>query len=243
MSLRVLAALVVVIVSTACAKPTYLGAELPAPCRSKDIEGCLGWMVERDLVAAELGIYDDPALRGYVQSVVDRLVPSSLLRATPRVLIADRDGTYATIGGRIVVARTTLERLGSEAELAGVLAHEIAHIEGRHTAAAFYAPHAADEWLTIRRDAEAIADERAVVLLERSGYAPTAMGQALRAVLGVPEDPLAAHIPGPDDDHPAIADRLARVDELAVGRGGFEGRAEFLAKLSGMIAGRDRRLG
>ncbi|MFN0246714.1 MAG: M48 family metalloprotease, partial [Kofleriaceae bacterium] len=145
--------------------------------------------------------------------------------------------------GRIVVARTTLERLGSEAELAGVLAHEIAHIEGRHTAAAFYAPHADHEWLTIRRDAEAIADERAVVLLERSGYAPTAMGHALRAVLGVPDDPLAAHIAGPDDDHPAIADRLARVDELATGRGGFEGRAEFLAKLSGMIAGRDRRLG
>jgi hypothetical protein len=229
--------------ATACAKPTYLGAELPAPCRSKDIEGCLGWMVERDLVAAELGVYDDHALRAYVQSVVDRLVPGSLLRATPRVLIADRDGTYATIGGRIVVARPTLEQLGSEAELAGVLAHELAHIEGRHTAAAFYAPHADDEWLTIRRDAEAIADERAVVLLERAGYSPSAMGRALRAVLGVPEDPIAANIPDPDDDHPAIADRLARVDELAANRSGFEGRDEFLAKLSGMIAGRDRRLG
>ena len=236
-------AIALIVVAAACAKPTYLGAELPAPCRTKDIEGCLGWMVERDLVAAELGIYEDRALRGYVQSVVDRLVPGSLLRATPRVLIADRDGTYATIGGRIVVARPTLEQLGSEAELAGVLAHELAHIEGRHTAAAFYAPHADDEWLTIRRDAESIADERAVVLLERAGYAPTAMGHALRAVLGVPDDPLAAHIPAPDDDHPAIADRLARVDELAAGRSGFDGREEFLARLSGMVAGRDRRLG
>lgn len=233
----------IVLALGACAKPTYLGAELPAPCRSKDIEGCLGWMVERDLVAAELGVYDDHELRAYVQSVVDRLVPGSLLNATPRVLIADRDGTYATIGGRIVVARPTLEQLGSEAELAGVLAHELAHIEGRHTIAAFYAPHADSEWLTIRRDAESIADERAVVLLERAGYAPTAMGHALRAVLGVPEDPLAANIPAPDDDHPAIADRLARVDELAASRTGFEGREEFLAKLSGMIAGRDRRLG
>ncbi len=243
--MKTIAILIALVTATAgCAKPQYLGADLPAPCRSKDIEGCLGWMVERDLVAAELGVYDDHELRAYVQGVVDRLVPGSLLTATPRVLIADRDGTYATIGGRIVVARPTLEQLGTEAELAGVLAHELAHIEGRHTVAAFYAPHAADEWLTIRRDAESIADERAVVLLERAGYAPSAMGRALRAVLGVPEDPLAAHIPDPDDDHPAIADRLARVDELAAGRTtGFEGRDELLAKLSGMIAGRDRRLG
>lgn len=125
----ILAAMVVV----GCAKPQYLGADLPAPCRSKDIEGCLGWMVERDLVAAELGVYDDHELRAYVQGVVDRLVPGSLLKATPRVLIADRDGTYATIGGRIVVARPTLEQLGSEAELAGVLAHELAHIRNRDT--------------------------------------------------------------------------------------------------------------
>lgn len=241
-SMRLLVALVLVSIA-ACAKPTYLGAELPAPCRSKDIEGCLGWMVERDLVAAELGVYDDHALRAYVQSVVDRLVPGSLLKTSPRVLVADRDGTYATIGGRIVVARPTLERLGTEAELAGVLAHELAHIEGRHTVASFYAPHAEDEWLAIRRDAESIADERAVFLLERAGYAPVAMGRALRAVLGVPEDPIDANIPDPDDDHPAIADRLARVDELAAGRTGFEGRDEFLAKLSGMIAGRDLRLG
>lgn len=238
-----LIALALALALAACSKPTYLGAELPAPCRSKDIEGCLGWMVERDLVAAELGVYDDHELRAYVQGVVERLTPGSLLKTPPRVLIADRDGTYATIGGRIVVARPTLEQLGSEAELAGVLAHELAHIEGRHTVAAFYAPHADNEWLTIRRDAESVADERAVVLLERAGYAPVAMGRALRAVLGVPEDPLAANIPDPDDDHPAIADRLARVDELAAGRTGFEGRDELLAQLSGMIAGRDRRLG
>lgn len=239
---RTLAGLVLAALA-GCARPTYLGAELPSPCRSHDIEGCLGWMVERDLVAAELGIYDDHALRAYVQSVVDRLVRGSLLTRSPRVLIADRDGTYATIGGRIVVARPTLEQLGSEAELAGVLAHELAHIEGRHTAAAFYAPHRDDEWLAIRRDAEAIADERAVVLLERAGYAPSAMGRALRAVLGVPDDPVAANIPDPDDDHPAIADRLARVDELAAGRAGFEGRDQLLDSQAGMIAGRDRRLG
>ena len=37
----------------------------------------------------------------------------------------------------------------------------------------------ADEGFVNRRDAEAIADERAVWLLERAGYAPTAMGSAI----------------------------------------------------------------
>ena len=37
----------------ACTQPSYLGATLPHPCTTHDIEGCLGWMVERDLADAE----------------------------------------------------------------------------------------------------------------------------------------------------------------------------------------------
>ena len=218
--------------ATACARPHYLGAAIPEPCRAKDIDACLGWMVERDLHAAELGVYDDAKLRGYLQRVVDRLARGSSLSSSPRVLIADRDGTYATVGGRIVIGRATLEKLGTEAELAGVLAHEMAHIEGKHTVASLFGPHPDEEWLVIRRDAEAIADERAILLLERAGYAPSAMGRALRSVLTVE-----------DEEHPAKDDRIARVDALAAGRGGFEGRDELLAQLTGMVVGRDPRAG
>jgi hypothetical protein len=84
----------------------------------------------------------------------------------------------------------------------------------------------------MRRDSEAIADERAVLLLERAGYAPVAMGRALRAVLVVE-----------DEEHPARAERIARVETMALGRGGFEGRNELLAGIDGMIVGRDPRLG
>ncbi len=219
-------------VAVACSHPHYLEAELPASCRERDLEGCLGWMVERDLVAAELGLYDQPELRRYVQGVADRLTSGSLLATRPRVLIGDRDGTYATVGDRIVVGRPTLERLATEAELAGILAHEMAHLEGKHTVASLFGPTPDDEWYEMRRDAEAVADERAVVLLERAGYAPVAMGRALRSVLLVE-----------DDEHPKIDDRIARVAAMAVDRGGFEGRAELLAGLEGMIVGRDRRLG
>jgi hypothetical protein len=46
-----------------------------------------------------------------------------------------------------------------------------------------------------------------------------------------------------DDEHPKIDDRIARVEAMASGRTGFEGRAELLAGLDGMIVGRDPRLG
>ena len=217
----------------ACAGTTaYLGATLPAPCDAHDVEGCLGWMVERDLSAAELDLYDDAALRDYVQRVADRLAAASSLAQAPRVVLANRDGTYATSGSRIVIGRATLEHLDSEAELAGVVAHELAHIEGHHAVVSLFGPPPGDEQMVLRRDAEAIADERAVALLERAGYTPGAMARALRAVLD-----------GEDDEHPLRADRIARVTVLAGKRAGFEGRAELLAQVEHMVVGKDPRLG
>ena len=223
---------VLVLFVVACAPaPTYLGTEVPKPCTSRDAEGCLGWMMERDLLAAELAIYDNAKLRGYVQRVAERLARVSTVTATPRVMIADHDETYATAGRRIVIARTTIEKLASEAELAGILAHELAHIEARHVMVSLFGRPESDN-ATNRRDAEAIADERAVVLLEKAGYAPSAMATALAAVLGAD-----------DEDHPPRIERIARVAQLGADRSGFVGRAEFLAAIDGMPLGRDPRLG
>jgi hypothetical protein len=236
---RVAAVLAAALAAAAgCARPRYLGTEVPAPCTARDVEGCLGWMMERDLAAVELGLYEDARLRDYVQGVVDRLARASRRDRPdrpdrpPRVLIADQSETYATAGRRIIVARTTIEKLGSEAELAGILAHELAHIEARHVMVSLFGRPPEGDPLADRRDAEAVADERAVWLLERAGYAPAAMGRALHAVLE-----------GEDPEHPPPAERIARVDALAGGRGGFEGRAELLAHVEGMVIGRDPRLG
>jgi hypothetical protein len=225
---RVVAFVVVVACTPA---PKFLGTEVPKPCTARDAEGCLGWMMERDLAAAELAIYDDAHLRGYVQRVAERIARGSQLGVTPRVMIADTDETYATAGRRIVIARTTIEKLESEAELAGILAHELAHIEGHHVMVSLFGRPESDN-ASNRRDAEAIADERAVALLETAGYAPAAMPAALDAVLEAD-----------DEEHPARADRIAHVTQIAAGRSGFEGRAEFFANIDGMVIGRDPRLG
>lgn len=231
-----------ILVLAACGgNARYLGAPLPDACEELDVERCAGWMAERDLVAGQLDTYDDPVLRAYVQRVTDRLTRGSTLSRSPRIVIGDHDGTYAAFGERIVVGRMAIERLGSEAELAAIVAHEIVHVEGRH--AALSLTGASDEatdvltdeekWLASRRDAEAIADERAVMLLERAGYTPGSMERALAAVLEA-DDP----------EHPPRTDRLAAAKKLAGGRPhGFEGRDAFLGHLDGMIVGRNTRLG
>jgi hypothetical protein len=152
---------------------------------------------------------------------------------SPRVVIADHEGTYAAFGERIVVGRMTIERLSSEAELAAVVAHELAHVEGRHASLSLFGPDADEEWLAARRDAEAIADERAVALLERAGYAPAAMSRALAASLDID-----------DDEHPPRTERLAAVERLVDShRDGVEGRTEFMHHIDGMVVGRNTMLG
>ncbi|HTR54510.1 MAG TPA: M48 family metalloprotease, partial [Kofleriaceae bacterium] len=183
--------------------------------------------------------YDDDDLARYVQTIADRLARGARVARAPRVVISDHDATYAASGDRIVIGRVAIAKLGSEAELAGIVAHELAHIEGDTISLDFVAddagsgPEDGGAWLAARRDAEGVADERAVALLERAGYAPAAMARALRAVLD--ED---------DEEHPPRAERIARVERLAAGGGdGFAGRAELLAHVDRVVVGRDTRLG
>ena len=226
--------IIALVLVAACAdQPSYLGATLPKSCASGDAERCIGWMAELDLSAAELDTYNDPGLTAYVQGIVGKLAKGSQLTAAPAIQIANHEASYATLGGRIVIGRPTIQRLGSEAELAAVLAHELAHLEGHHADASLGPARTDAAWLERRRDAEAIADERAILLLERAGYATGALASALDRVLE-----------GDDDEHPPRAKRIARAHALATGgERGFDGRAELAQHLAHTVLGRDSRLG
>lgn len=227
----------VLLATAACAEQaTYLGAELPKTCHGGDAERCIGWMAARDLSAAELDTYNDPALTRYVQDIVARLAKGSQLEGAPAIAIANHEASYATLGGRIVIGRPTIQRLGSEAELAAVLAHELAHLEGHHSDASLSAPRTDAAWLERRRDAEAIADERAIVLLERAGYATDALARALDRVLEADA--------ADDAEHPPRTERIARAHARAIANDhGFEGRTVLDRHLEHTVLGRDTRLG
>ena len=62
------------------------------------------------------------------------------------VIDADTINAFAMPGGSIIVSSGLIKRLGSEAELAGVLAHEIAHVVKKHQLSAIQANMKADFW-------------------------------------------------------------------------------------------------
>lgn len=87
-------------------------------------------------ISAAMGIYDDAELAGYVDAIGQRLAASSErphLDWTFRVIDDPSVNAFALPGGYVYVTRGILAHMNSEAELAGVLGHEIGHVTGRHS--------------------------------------------------------------------------------------------------------------
>lgn len=94
--------------------------------------------VGRDMhneIVEQGAVYDNPALQAYVNRVGQRLVAASGATGTAftfTVVDSPDINAYALPGGYIYINRGLLAYLESEAELAGVLAHEIGHITAGH---------------------------------------------------------------------------------------------------------------
>ncbi len=80
------------------------------------------------------GLYNNPEMARYVNLVGDTLALHSNRPIPYHFAILDSEivSAYAMPGGFVFVTRGALANMNSEAELAGVLAHEIAHVENRH---------------------------------------------------------------------------------------------------------------
>ena len=86
-------------------------------------------------VEREQGLYDNPVLAAYVDSVGQALAAESERPELPwsfKVVDDPVVNAFALPGGPIYVARGILARFNSEAEMASVLGHEIGHITARH---------------------------------------------------------------------------------------------------------------
>ena len=96
-------------------------------------EAGLGLGLAARMVAA--GLVQDPALVRYVNLVGQRLVEEAAVYAWPfHFLVLDdaRVNAFAVPGGYIFVTRGALRLCADEAELAGLIGHEIAHVVLRH---------------------------------------------------------------------------------------------------------------
>ena len=107
---------------------------------TKDQEIAIG-LQSAPAMAEEMGGLDpDPALQAFVEEVGNRVAARSVAAGTGYQfsfhLLRDPQtvNAFALPGGPIFITRGLLERLGNEAQLAGVLGHEIGHVVGRHSA-------------------------------------------------------------------------------------------------------------
>lgn len=93
---------------------------------------------EQDEAVRKLyGVHEDEALQKYVQEIGARLVESAHLRPlTYHFTVVDSAeiNAFALPGGYVYLTRGILAQCNSEAELAGVIGHEIAHVTARHHA-------------------------------------------------------------------------------------------------------------
>lgn len=87
--------------------------------------------------SADYGTLQDKTLNSYVGEVGKRLVPYTHRPQMPYRLVgvnAVYINAYAFPGGSIAATRGILLSLDNEAELAGLLGHELGHVNARHTA-------------------------------------------------------------------------------------------------------------
>jgi predicted Zn-dependent protease len=88
-------------------------------------------------IRAEMGLYDDPELQRYVSDIGLRLAKLSERPNLPwQFAVVDQPAinAFALPGGYIYLTRGILAFLDNEAEVAGVLGHEIGHVTARHAA-------------------------------------------------------------------------------------------------------------
>jgi predicted Zn-dependent protease len=91
-------------------------------------------------IRREMGVYDDPDLQRYVNDIGQQLARVSHRPNLPwSFTIVDNAAinAFALPGGYIYLTRGILAYLDDEAQLAGVLGHEIGHVTARHAAQAY----------------------------------------------------------------------------------------------------------
>ena len=193
------------------------------------------------------GVLDDPALQAYVTSVGRRLADAPGVRPYPyRFLVVDSPevNAFALPGGYVYVTRGMLATLTNEAELGGVLGHEIGHVSNRDGAQqltkglglqvltlglAVVSPGGrenAGAWMQVMnqlstiillgysREAELEADAAATNYLHGAGYDPQGVPRVLRR-LRQRERLGGVTYPGVLSTHPDSGSRIARADTFA----------------------------
>lgn len=173
-------------------------------------EASIGASQHSEIVKQYGGLYKDTALQKYVSDIGNKVAKNTeRTDVTYQFFVLDSPivNAFALPGGYIYVTRGLLAVANDEAELAGVLGHEIGHITGRHQAARYsqsvltglgtsligaaVGSQVLSQVLdtgsnlyisSYSRDQESQADVLGIRYIDRAGYDPKAVSDFLAAM-------------------------------------------------------------
>ena len=214
-------------------------------------------------IASSMGLYDNPELQAYVESIAMPMARASERPQLPwQFEVVDESGVnaFAVPGGFIYLTRGILAHMNSEAEMAGVLGHEIGHVTAKHTVnqmskqqlaqiglgvgAVVLGPQAG-AWvqsagqamqllfLKYGRDDERQSDDLGLRYMAAAGYDPQAMVEMFRTLGRASRAAGGQRVPEWMSTHPAPENRELRIAEAI--------RSQGLSR-SGTRANRERFL-
>jgi predicted Zn-dependent protease len=193
-------------------------------------------------VVAQMGIYSDPKLQQYVDTIGQRLAAESERPNLPWTFTVVDDpivNAFALPGGFIYITRGILGYMNSEAEMVSVLGHEIGHVTARHSVEQMSKQQLAQVgllagmivseefrnygglasqglgllFLKFSRDDERQADDLGLRYLVRDGYNPREMDNVFRTLGRVSAAQGGGDIPGWASTHPSSESRVARIEQ------------------------------
>ena len=230
-----------------CARNPVTGKnQLSLVSESQEIQ--MGQQYAQQIVQT-MGVYDNQQVKDYVTKLGMAIATTSERPKLPWAFYVMDDPTvnaFALPGGSIFVTRGILTHMNSEAELVGVLGHEIGHVTARHSVQqmtreqlaqiglgvgsiissdiARYAGLASQGlgvlFLKYGRDAESQSDQLGFKYMVKEGYDPHAMASMFETLQRVSKLEGAGDIPEWESTHPNPGNRiqatLKRLDTLSV---------------------------
>ncbi len=193
-------------------------------------------------VRSSLPMIDDPEISEYVRDLVTRIVkaiPPQPFRFRSGIILHNALNAFAVPGGYIYVFSGLLMNFTSEAEVVGVLCHELAHVTQHHTAqrlqrsqvislgslllavagvavggggaAAMGALGAGQSaMLNYSRADETEADHIGLQFLVKAGYSPEGMVNGFK-ILRNKSTMMGASVPAYLSTHPDLGDRITGI--------------------------------
>jgi len=240
---------------------------------SEEGELSLGKTADRQ-IKSTYGLYSSPQLESYLSGIAARLIPHTHRPHLPyRVTVLDTPvvNAFAIPGGYVYLTRGILALIGSEAELAAIIGHELGHINARHSLRrmsgmillnlGLAVGSALNEdiarisglaniglqllYLKFSRQDEYQADSLGVRYTRAGGYDPGEMIGFFTVLQQMKEKSGGGQLPTFLSTHPLTASRITEVTNMLEPQDARRSRSpqRYCDQLGGLVVGEDPRSG